>query len=69
MRNILIWLVKGYRFVLSPWVGMHCRFHPTCSAYAIEALEKHGAWVGLWMAIKRVSRCHPWHAGGIDPVP
>ncbi|MES9992575.1 MAG: membrane protein insertion efficiency factor YidD [Candidatus Thiodiazotropha sp.] len=69
MRHIMIFLVKLYQTILSPFVGQHCRFYPSCSAYTLEALEKHGAMYGLWLSIKRVSRCHPWHEGGVDPVP
>ena len=65
----LIALVRGYRYLLSPWWGGQCRFSPTCSQYAIQALERHGAWKGSLLALRRVSRCHPWHAGGFDPVP
>lgn len=69
MRLALIALVRGYRLLLSPWWGNQCRFTPTCSEFALEALERHGAWQGTWLAMRRVSRCHPWHAGGYDPVP
>ena len=69
MKSVLIALVKGYRLLLSPWWGSSCRFTPTCSLFAIEALERHGAWRGTWLAMRRVSRCHPWRAGGYDPVP
>lgn len=62
-------LIKGYRYALSPLFGPHCRFHPSCSAYALEALEVHGLWRGGWMALRRLGRCHPWHRGGVDPVP
>ena len=65
----LIALVRGYRYLLSPWWGNQCRFSPTCSEYAIQALRRHGAWKGSLLALRRVSRCHPWHAGGFDPVP
>lgn len=65
----LIWLVRGYQLFISPFVPPSCRFHPTCSHYAIEALNKHGAAKGLWLAIRRIVRCHPWHPGGHDPVP
>ncbi|MES9944895.1 membrane protein insertion efficiency factor YidD [Candidatus Thiodiazotropha sp. CDECU1] len=69
MRRIVISLIKLYQTILSPFVGQHCRFYPSCSSYALEALEKHGVVRGLWLSIKRVSRCHPWHEGGVDPVP
>lgn len=69
MRKILIALIKVYRFTLSPFIGQHCRFTPTCSQYATEAIEQHGAIKGSWMAAKRLSKCHPFHTGGWDPVP
>jgi len=69
MKSLLIALLKGYRLLLSPWWGSQCRFTPTCSLFAIEALERHGAWRGTWLAMRRVSRCHPMRAGGYDPVP
>lgn len=69
MRRIVISLIKLYQTILSPFVGQHCRFYPSCSTYALEALENHGTLQGLWLSIKRVSRCHPWHEGGVDPVP
>ncbi len=65
----LIWLVRGYQLLISPFVPPSCRFHPTCSHYAIEALQKHGALKGAWLAVRRIVRCHPWHPGGHDPVP
>ncbi len=61
--------IRLYRIVGSPFVGMHCRFQPTCSAYALEALRKHGAVRGTWLTIRRISRCHPWGSFGIDDVP
>jgi len=61
--------VRGYRLVFSPWVGHSCRFQPTCSAYALEALEKHGAIRGGGLAVRRILRCHPWGGAGIDNVP
>lgn len=61
--------VKAYRLIFSPWVGYNCRYHPTCSAYALEALEKHGAIRGTWLAMRRIARCHPWGGNGIDNVP
>jgi putative membrane protein insertion efficiency factor len=65
----LVALVRLYQLTLSPLLGPRCRFYPSCSAYAIVALERHGATAGLWLSIRRLSRCHPWHAGGHDPVP
>ena len=65
----LIGAVRGYRFFLSPWLGSACRFEPTCSAYALEALDRHGAAAGLALTLGRIGRCHPWCAGGLDPVP
>ncbi|MEW8028808.1 MAG: membrane protein insertion efficiency factor YidD [Candidatus Thiodiazotropha sp.] len=69
MRRIVISLIRLYQTILSPFVGQHCRFYPSCSSYALEALEKHGTVRGLLLSIKRISRCHPWHEGGVDPVP
>ena len=69
MRRLLIGIIRAYQYLLSPWWGNHCRFTPTCSHYAVEALERHGTLAGLWLAIKRILRCHPWSAGGYDPVP
>lgn len=65
----LIWLVRGYQLFISPFLAPSCRFHPTCSHYVVEALQRHGAAMGLWLALKRIVRCHPWHPGGHDPVP
>ncbi|MEZ5614640.1 MAG: membrane protein insertion efficiency factor YidD [Rhodocyclaceae bacterium] len=69
MNRLLVLLVRIYRFAISPLIGRNCRFHPSCSEYAIEALEKHGGSKGTLLAVKRLSRCHPWHPGGYDPVP
>lgn len=69
MRKLLLLVIRLYQFILSPWVGNHCRFYPTCSEYAKGAIEKHGAGRGGWLATRRLLRCHPWHPGGADPVP
>ena len=69
MRLVLKFLIRVYQVALSPLLGPNCRYYPTCSQYAIEALETHGAFKGTWLTIKRISRCHPWHEGGFDPVP
>jgi putative membrane protein insertion efficiency factor len=69
MSGLLRGLVRGYRYFVSPLLPMACRFHPSCSAYAEEALYLHGAWRGSWLAARRVCRCGPWHPGGVDPVP
>ena len=68
-RRLLVGLVKGYRLILSPWLGSQCRFEPSCSAYALGALERHGALWGSYLTLRRLGRCHPWCAGGHDPVP
>lgn len=69
IRDLLIALVKGYRLLFSAWLGAGCRFEPTCSRYAIEALERHGAAAGSYLTLRRLARCHPWCEGGCDPVP
>ena len=69
MERLLLALIRAYRLVLSPWWGNHCRFTPTCSQYAAEAVERHGARNGTWLAMRRIGRCHPWCHGGFDPVP
>jgi len=69
MRKVLIAGIKVYRFTLSPFIGQHCRFTPSCSQYATEAIEQYGSIKGSWMAAKRLSKCHPFHTGGWDPVP
>ncbi len=69
MVGLLVALVRVYQVALSPFFGQQCRFTPTCSHYAIEALQSHGAVKGLWLTVKRILRCHPWQTGGQDPVP
>ena len=69
MKHVFIFLVRGYQVALSPLLPAACRYFPTCSHYAIEALEKHGALRGGWLAVKRIARCHPFRPGGFDPVP
>ena len=69
MKHVLIWLLKGYRLVISPLYGNVCRYYPSCSAYALRAVEVHGAVKGSWLAGRRLLRCHPWALGGYDPVP
>ena len=68
-QRALMALVRVYRLLLSPWLGSSCRFEPTCSAYSLQALDKHGAAVGTYMTLHRLARCHPFCAGGHDPVP
>jgi putative membrane protein insertion efficiency factor len=69
IKRLLIGMVRGYRLVLSPWLGSACRFEPTCSAYALQALDRHGAATGSYLTVHRLMRCHPWCAGGSDPIP
>ncbi len=69
IKLMLISVVKGYRLLLSPWLGSSCRFEPTCSVYALQALEQYGAAKGTYLMLSRLGRCHPWCAGGHDPVP
>lgn len=69
MRRIIVIPIKFYRYFLSPFLGNHCRFYPTCSAYAELAILRFGVIRGLWLAICRLAKCHPWHSGGIDHVP
>jgi putative membrane protein insertion efficiency factor len=66
---LLIALLRAYQFALRPMLGANCRFYPSCSEYAREALERHGAGRGSWLALRRVGKCHPYHPGGFDPVP
>ena len=69
MKRVLRSLIRLYQLCVSPLIAPHCRFCPTCSQYGLEALERHGAGRGLWLLMRRVCRCHPWHPGGTDPVP
>jgi len=69
MSRLLIGLIRLYQWLLSPYFGQQCRFAPTCSHYAVEAINKHGSIRGSIYSIRRLLRCHPWHAGGYDPVP
>ena len=69
MQKTLIILIRTYQYLLSPWLGTQCRFTPSCSYYAIEAIDRYGVIKGLLLSLKRLARCHPWHVGGHDPVP
>jgi putative membrane protein insertion efficiency factor len=69
MKPLLLALIRFYQYAISPLLGRRCRFFPSCSEYAVEALQKHGALTGTWLALKRLSHCHPWNPGGFDPVP
>lgn len=69
MKKAVLSIIRGYKFLLSPLLGHHCRFHPTCSSYAYEAIQKYGLLKGILLGTKRLLRCHPFHPGGVDPVP
>jgi uncharacterized protein len=69
MRQLIRVLIRAYQLAISPLLGARCRFHPSCSQYALEAVERHGSRRGGWLAIRRLARCHPFHPGGYDPVP
>jgi uncharacterized protein len=69
MSQCLRVLIRVYQYLLSPFLGQRCRFTPSCSQYLLEAVERHGPLRGLWLGMRRLSRCHPWHPGGFDPVP
>ncbi len=69
MKTVLLFLIKLYQYWISPLMAPHCRFYPTCSSYAQEAITRYGAIKGGYLAIKRLLKCHPWHPGGVDPVP
>ena len=69
MKTLALAAIRAYQYLLSPWVGGACRYWPTCSEYSREAVERHGVWRGGWMMLARLARCHPYGAGGVDPVP
>lgn len=69
MSTVLIGIIRLYQLTIARWLGGHCRFYPSCSDYAIEALRRHGTIKGMGLTIRRLGKCHPFHAGGIDPVP
>lgn len=69
MRKFLILIISLYRYAVSPFLGNNCRFHPSCSHYAQDAIATHGVCRGLYLTLRRIGKCHPWHEGGIDPVP
>jgi len=69
MKKVLVLLIRFYQYAISPYLGRRCRYFPSCSEYTAEAVQKHGAIKGGWLGAKRICRCHPWHAGGYDPVP
>jgi len=69
VRTLLIALIRVYQWFISPLLGNHCRFYPSCSQYAREAIERYGVLRGGWLALRRILRCHPWHPGGVDPIP
>jgi putative membrane protein insertion efficiency factor len=69
LRQILLLLIRAYQLTLSPWLGPRCRFYPSCSCYAHTAIKEYGAMRGVWLALRRLLRCHPFHEGGYDPVP
>ena len=69
MKSVLLALIRGYQYLFRPLLGSNCRFYPSCSEYAREAVEKHGAGKGCWLAVRRILRCQPYHPGGHDPVP
>ena len=69
MQKLVTGFIQLYRLLLSPFIGQHCRFHPSCSEYALTAVDRHGVLRGCWLALRRLGKCHPWHPGGLDLVP
>jgi len=69
MQRLIVGLIQLYRLLLSPFLGQHCRFYPSCSEYAITSVQRFGVLRGSWLALRRLGKCHPWHEGGLDPVP
>ena len=69
MRRLSLLCIRGYQLLISPLLGNNCRFHPTCSCYAHQAIERFGFFKGVWLSLRRISKCHPFHEGGYDPVP
>lgn len=69
LTTLIMLVIKGYQYCISPFTPAHCRYLPTCSCYAAEAVQKHGAWYGVILTVKRIMRCHPWGGSGFDPVP
>jgi putative membrane protein insertion efficiency factor len=69
MRRLMTAIIRAYQLLLSPVLGANCRFHPSCSEYSLEAIDRFGALRGGWLSLKRLGRCHPFHDGGVDPVP
>ncbi|MGB9661952.1 MAG: membrane protein insertion efficiency factor YidD [Moorellaceae bacterium] len=69
VQAMVLVAIKGYQKLISPWLGKHCRFYPSCSDYACQAIARYGLYRGGWLAVKRIGRCHPWSEGGYDPVP
>lgn len=69
MQKLVILFLRAYRYLFSPWLGSHCRFYPSCSHYAEQAVRQHGVLYGTWLILIRLSKCHPWHVGGLDEVP
>ena len=69
MKKLFLLAIRAYRYAVSPLLGDHCRFYPSCSRYALDAIDAYGVFKGGWLAARRLLRCHPWHPGGIDPVP